>query len=731
MARAGKLRLFEVTVNKPYSGSDTRLVPGASLSVAIHRQGATAAETKTILTTDTTLAVRDTGALRIGETIQLNTTAASTMQVVSIDSRIQVTIKSTTGSSIAVSSGDRLVPTTKPTIYSDATGAASTTNALTTNTQGYASCYVYEQAVDYIVSGTGYTTLLIRDFRTGAIDSVFNVLDYGAVGDGTTDDEAALNRLFDQVALLASDEGLSTVYFPRGNYYIKSPLVPDGENVTGAVVGLQLRGEDGAKITAATTAAGGAWTTTSRMAILSFRNSTDANKNWSICGLELDGSSVGAVGGATTLAGIVTAEITNLRLEDLYIHDFGDPAIGTGSSYRNDGIILGDDIGDASSARATDVLIKNCRIVNCVRNGITLSDTQDVHILDTYIENADNFGISLAPDYVFQNALSITITGCDFYNVGTTAINAIPAVALQGVNYSDQYESLRVRDCYINGNDATVTGIAAGNWIGVTVSGCDIHHVQTYGLYLRSVINLSIVNCDIADITVTSASYGIFVSSGLTVQSAIMTVLGNRIKAIDGYGVYVTDVDGGGINNNIIDDCDNASGGYDGIRVDRTSATSRRITLTGNVCTNSATGSGIRLHSASVSDCILAHNIALGNGGTYQIYDAGTNTHWGPNVTGSLVTHTSTAHGGPITVGAPPGGGASAWGGQFSAAAATSTTITNGNVKSGARIICTPASQVAANNVSAFFVSSTSDGSFKVGHANALTQRYNYLILNQ
>ena len=56
-----------------------------------------------------------------------------------------------------------------------------------------------------------------------------NVLDYGATGDGSTDDTSAI-----QTALTACDAaGGGTVYFPTGNYKITSTIDLTGfENVT-------------------------------------------------------------------------------------------------------------------------------------------------------------------------------------------------------------------------------------------------------------------------------------------------------------------------------------------------------------------------------------------------------------------------------------------------------------------------------------------------------------------
>ena len=51
--------------------------------------------------------------------------------------------------------------------------------------------------------------------------SYLNVLDYGAVGDGTTGATTAIQAAIDA----ASSAGGSTVYFPSGNYLLDATLL--------------------------------------------------------------------------------------------------------------------------------------------------------------------------------------------------------------------------------------------------------------------------------------------------------------------------------------------------------------------------------------------------------------------------------------------------------------------------------------------------------------------------
>jgi hypothetical protein len=61
----------------------------------------------------------------------------------------------------------------------------------------------------------------------GRGDLVINVKDYGAKGDGVTDDIASINS-----AIAAIPAGGATLYFPRGNYLISGTVTIDIDNVT-------------------------------------------------------------------------------------------------------------------------------------------------------------------------------------------------------------------------------------------------------------------------------------------------------------------------------------------------------------------------------------------------------------------------------------------------------------------------------------------------------------------
>jgi hypothetical protein len=80
--------------------------------------------------------------------------------------------------------------------------------------------------VSHIASGTGAVATTVQD----KLRETVSVKDFGATGDGVTDDTVAIQAALDSLAI--------TLYFPRGNYIINSQLV-----WSDAGVPLQLRGD--------------------------------------------------------------------------------------------------------------------------------------------------------------------------------------------------------------------------------------------------------------------------------------------------------------------------------------------------------------------------------------------------------------------------------------------------------------------------------------------------------
>jgi hypothetical protein len=134
--------------------------------------------------------------------------------------------------------------TTLASLYSD-NGVTALTNPTTSSATGRLQFYAADGRYDIVCSKSGYTTTTITDVLledpanagdllylpngTGAVTRTIqgklretvSVTDFGAVGDGVTDDTAAI-----QAALAAGQAQSKSIYFPAGTYSVSTLLMP-------------------------------------------------------------------------------------------------------------------------------------------------------------------------------------------------------------------------------------------------------------------------------------------------------------------------------------------------------------------------------------------------------------------------------------------------------------------------------------------------------------------------
>ena len=79
------------------------------------------------------------------------------------------------------------------------------------------------------------TTKKIKSYRLGG--NTYNVKNYGAVGDGTTDDTSAIQSAINAIVALGGYYAVGIVYFPAGVYKVTSPLTASGDYLSINFVG--------------------------------------------------------------------------------------------------------------------------------------------------------------------------------------------------------------------------------------------------------------------------------------------------------------------------------------------------------------------------------------------------------------------------------------------------------------------------------------------------------------
>ncbi len=211
--------------------------------------------------------------------------------------------------------------------------------------------------------------------KTGLV--LANVKDYGALGDGVTDDTAAIQAAIDD-AIATSN--LSGVFFPPGTYQVSvtglSVSAAAGFHVKGAGVGvsaLRYITEDHADATS------------------SLMGISGLSSLVTVDGLELDGNRAG-VTNAQNSSCVFIDDASQIEITQCYAHD-----------SAGHGVIIG------SANETTDVWVHHNRIIDCVGAG---------DIFDGAIQ------INVAAQITVEDNDISSVIGVVFIGIGPAALNA-------------------------------------------------------------------------------------------------------------------------------------------------------------------------------------------------------------------------------------------------------------------------------------------------------------------
>jgi parallel beta-helix repeat protein len=413
--------------------------------------------------------------------------------------------------------------------------------------------------ITYNESSTGAVTRVL----TSRLQDYVSVKDFGAVGDGVTDDTAAIQS--------AINSGAGKILFPKGTFL--SGLLTPANNVS--LVGFG-RGISILKLKS------GADTQ------LVFGTSISA---FNISGLEIDGNKSNQSLARNLLQFFSS---TNISVVNNHIHDASQDAIYfTGC---NDCLIEGNKINDndrngVSCGAAVDTSV-NMRIMHNDISGHT---------------GANDIGISLEPaakSLVFGNTLTDNWDGVTLAGDGT--------------------ETIDCNENTIQGN--TITATAASNR-AIVVAGVSrvtdnnlILENKISGHYARGIVGLTTVgNTFSGNIIEDLSGTNSLAFEGISIDDSVIS--NNRIAGSQLHGLLLTSSDGNTIvGNHVFNNSLLAANVRDGIRLDSCSGT----TVTGNYSSGTNQQFGIRENTAATANT-FSGNYVSGNatGGYYMVANSG------------------------------------------------------------------------------------------------------------
>lgn len=461
------------------------------------------------------------------------------------------------------------------------------------------------EQVKFTQEGTGAVERLASE----KLKELVSVKDFGAVGDGSTDDTAAIQRAIDHVAAV----GGGFVLFPPGVY---------GVSAAGYYTGIQLKtgvylSLYGAKLQAISYNQPG-------YRLINIEQVSDCG----VFGGEIQGDR--ATNTATGEWGHcinIIQDCTNITIKDVMVRDdFGD------------GIYIG--------RQCSDVHILNCTVTNNRRNNISVVTASNVVIDGCDISNANGTlpecGIDVEPNPGDLPSSNVVITNCNIYgnNQAGIAYSAPPPTPL--------IESSIISNCHIYENGSH--GIIASYVKVLDVTNCVIRNNGGHGIFdsaaLATLLNFR------GNAIYDNALSGFFGFCSNTV------IANNQIKGSGEWGInwnfgqHVT------ISGNVISDS-----GEDGIRYER----AYNCTIVGNTIKNSQKH-GVFITGTSTSSVTKSRKVTItGNtvsfsglladntySGIYLDANANTSTVSGNTVaastTGNLPQYAIFAADGTVTV---------------------------------------------------------------------------------
>jgi hypothetical protein len=265
---------------------------------------------------------------------------------------------------------------------------------------------------------------------------MFNVLDFGAVGDGSTNNNASIQAAID--AAEANNGG--SVYFPDGVYLLTTGITVLANDVS-------LIFDTGASINWAGSATG---------TIITVSNGTNQFRN-NIENLRITHTTVMTGGTALKLDAVNTFNINNIQIDGAF---------------------------NAISLTGGAGIIQNVQLTNSAAGGIVVDL---INVGDFYLENGTIQGpIGAQPAYAIlvRKAAICNIKNIDAFQSGE-GLRVDPAGP-------DAVDHLNVNECHFEGGTYGIALVGAGaiNWARINNSGAPINTFS--GIYVAPVVANSV-----------------------------------------------------------------------------------------------------------------------------------------------------------------------------------------------------------------------------------------------
>jgi len=419
---------------------------------------------------------------------------------------------------------------------------------------------------------------------------------YGALGDGVTDDSAAIQSAINAVKVLGGTISVSNKTFICGDVLMYSNVSLVGNGAQSV-----LKFKSGAQyLMSINSGSGGTTSITGNEKNIAFRNMTFLGR--------------GAADGFSQFKHLLNVNaVSYLTIDNCRFIDFQGDGIYIGSS--NSGV----------ERHNTNITINNCffdGINKENRNAISVIDCDNLIINNSKFYNVSKSTMPAAIDIEpnnFNYAIikNITIKNNYFSNIGGS-------FGTISVYLPMAQESLTVKssNILIEGNKIenssfglafeqnTASLLDSSPALSLSVKNNNVNNITSYPFKFINIRGASIIGNTFSNFAV-RGHIG-FVSSGGKAKDILFN--DNVIRkggTTDGIGVSIADVNRIALVNNIFEDCGNGSIGY-GIDF-ASSSTSTYVNLTNNIFTSPASLTTFAIQKEASHTLTTATNISLGN----------------------------------------------------------------------------------------------------------------------